>query len=418
MNIDTMSRVQSDRESVRNDFSSSFSSDFAIIGAGIVGLATAWRLLDRMPECRLVVLEAEPDVARHQSGHNSGVIHSGIYYQPGSKKAINCRNGKAALEAFCDQHDVPWDRCGKVIVATRQQELESLEKIAERGRQNGVEFSEIDTDQLREIEPNVAGIAALHVPETGIVNYEQVCQRLKQQIEKSGGQVIFDTAINKIQTHGDSIKLTDQNGSAYSAARMINCAGLQSDRICKLAGGEPDVQIVPFRGEYYELKKERLTLVNHLIYPVPDPAFPFLGVHFTRMIDGGVECGPNAVLALSREGYDWTKLKMGDLVETLSFRGFQKLAARHWRTGMGEIHRSLRKPAFVRALQKLLPVLTKDDLIPGRSGVRAQAISREGKLVDDFLIQTTDGAVHVLNAPSPAATASLAIADQIVDSVC
>ncbi|MEM6365546.1 MAG: L-2-hydroxyglutarate oxidase, partial [Planctomycetota bacterium] len=336
--------------------------DFVVVGAGIVGLATALRLTQRMSDCRVLVLEAEPAVARHQSGHNSGVIHSGIYYQPGSQKALTCRNGKSALESFCDQYGVPRDACGKVIVATRQHELESLDRIAQRGRQNGAQFTKIDTDTLRELEPNAAGIAALHVPETGIVDYTAVCQRMKDLILERGGQVVFDFTVTKIDSIGDSIRVTDQHGTSYSAGRLINCAGLQSDRICRLAGGTPEVQIVPFRGEYYELAPAATKLVNHLIYPVPDPAFPFLGVHFTRMIGGGVECGPNAVLALSREGYDWKSIRMRDLLQTISFAGFQKLAARHWRTGIGEIHRSLRKPAFLRALQKLMPTLKSADL--------------------------------------------------------
>lgn len=402
-------------------------SDFLVIGAGIVGLATAWRLQQRYTDCSVTVLEAESHVAAHQSGHNSGVLHSGIYYKPGSARATCCRAGKAAMEAFCDEHQIPWDRCGKVVVATSQAELEALEKISLRAKANGVAFERIDSDQLRELEPNAAGIAALHVPETGIVNYAVVCQKLAEQITARGGRIMFDAKVVSIQATERSISATTASASTASATtanrqthhatKLINCGGLQCDRIAALSGVNPETRIVPFRGEYYELIPERETLVRNLIYPVPDPSFPFLGVHFTRMIDGGVECGPNAVLALSREGYDWTKIRVSDFTQTLRFGGFRKLARRHWKTGLGEMHRSLSKAAFVKALQKLMPCITASDLVRGRAGVRSQAVSPTGELVDDFLIQRSDSAIHVLNAPSPAATASLAIADNIVDQV-
>lgn len=392
-------------------------SDFVVIGAGIVGLATAWRLQQRFSDCTVTVVEAESGVARHQSGHNSGVLHSGIYYQPGSQKAITCRSGKAMMEAFCDEHSISWDRCGKVVVATTQDELHSLEKIADRAAKNGVGFERINSDQLRELEPNAAGIAGLHVPETGIVDYASVCWRLAEVIRSGGGRIRFNTKIVAIDASADSIRLTANCGDVFHASKLINCGGLQCDRIARLAGIDPKICIIPFRGEYYELAAGRETLVRNLIYPVPDPSFPFLGVHFTRMIDGGVECGPNAVLALSREGYDWKTIRIADLAQTLSFGGFQKMALRHWKMGLGEIHRSLRKPVFVQALQKLMPCLKSSDLVPGRSGVRAQAVSKNGDLVDDFLFQQSDSAIHVLNAPSPAATASLAIAQIIVDQV-
>ncbi|MEO1529117.1 MAG: L-2-hydroxyglutarate oxidase [Planctomycetota bacterium] len=391
-------------------------SDFVVIGAGIVGLATAWRLSRRYPDCTVAVVETERQPAEHQSGRNSGVIHSGIYYKPGSTKAITCRTGKALMEQFCDEHQIPWDRCGKVVVAITESELASLERIAERAEQNGVEFEHINSDQLRELEPNAAGVSGLHVPETGIVDYRSVCLRLAELIVQQGGAVHYGSRITRIDHTEASIQLHDERGNSFEAGTMINCAGLHSDHICRLAGGSPEVQIVPFRGEYYELRPDRESLVKNLIYPVPDPSFPFLGVHFTRMIGGGVECGPNAVLALSREGYDWSRIRIGDLMETFRFGGFRKLARQHWRMGLGEMNRSLRKSAFVRALRRLLPAINSEDLVRGRAGVRAQAVSPDGKLVDDFLIQTEGNAIHVLNAPSPAATASLAIADKIVEA--
>ncbi|MCA9139979.1 MAG: L-2-hydroxyglutarate oxidase [Planctomycetales bacterium] len=392
-------------------------SEFIVIGAGIVGLATAWRLQQRYSDCKVTVLEAESDVAGHQSGHNSGVLHSGIYYTPGSKRAVTCRTGKAAMEAFCEEHRIAWDRCGKVIVATSPSELESLDRIADRARQNGVTFERLNSDQLREHEPNAAGVAGLFVPETGIVNYRNVCRRLAECIRNQGGQIHFESKVVAIKASHTSIEVTTKHRQVFRGSKLINCGGLQCDRIARLAGVDPEIRIVPFRGEYYELAPGRESLVNNLIYPVPNPSFPFLGVHFTRMIDGGVECGPNAVLAFSREGYNWAKVGAHDLVDTLSFRGFRKLASKHWKTGIGEMHRSLSKAAFVKALQKLMPCLTASDLVPGRSGVRAQAVSKDGELVDDFLVRQSDSAIHVLNAPSPAATASLAIAQIIVDQV-
>lgn len=392
-------------------------ADFIVVGAGIVGLATAYRLTERFPDCRVVVLESEADVARHQSGHNSGVLHSGIYYQPGSQKALTCRTGKAAMEAFCDAHSVPWDRCGKVVVATHQRELDALDRIAERASANGVGFERINSDQLRELEPHAAGIAGLHVPETGIVDYRSVCEKLAERIRLAGSELHFESKVIAIDATDQSIGARCGDGRTYAAGRLINCGGLQCDRVARLAGVQPEIRIVPFRGEYYELAPGREHLVRNLIYPVPDPSFPFLGVHFTRMMVGGVECGPNAVLALSREGYDWKSVRLTDLAQTLSFAGFRKLAMKHWRTGLGEMHRSLSKAAFVQALQKLMPALKSSDLVPGRAGVRAQAVSPDGNLVDDFLIQRSASAIHVLNAPSPAATASLAIADNIVDQL-
>lgn len=389
--------------------------DIVVIGGGIVGLAAAMKAQQRYPDLKVSVLETEREVAAHQSGHNSGVLHSGLYYKPGSSKAINCRAGLKAMESFCGEHSIPHERCGKVVVATTEQELSRLDAIADRATQNEVKFDRLDTDALRECEPSAAGIAAIHVPETGIVNYRGVCEKMADEIRFRGGSVELGFEVCQIETESDSIVLTSRRGEKRSCGHLINCGGLNSDRVFTMAGGKPTVRIVPFRGEYYELSPGRESLCRNLIYPVPDPSFPFLGVHFTRMIDGGVECGPNAVLALSRQGYRWRDFSFQDTLETLKFGGFRSLAAKHWRMGLGEMHRSLSKAAFVTALQKLIPSLTSNDLVPGRSGVRAQAVTPEGNLVDDFCIEQSFNAVHVLNAPSPAATASLAIADQVLD---
>lgn len=392
-------------------------SDLVIVGGGIVGLATAMTLQERLSDIAVTVVEAERRVAQHQTGHNSGVLHAGLYYQPGSRKAINCRSGKLAMEAFCDEHAIAWDRCGKVVVATSQEELPRLDRIAERATKNGVAFERIDTDRLRDLEPSAAGLAALHVPETGIVNFRQVCEKMTEIVTSRGGRLRLNFEVARIDPQVDSVRLTSRDGETISCDHLINCAGLNSDRVCRMAGGQPTVQIVPFRGEYYELVPESESLCRNLIYPVPDPSFPFLGVHFTRMIDGGVECGPNAVLALSRAGYRWGTVSPRDVISTITYRGFRKLAAKHWRMGLGEMHRSLRKAAFVKALQKLIPSIREQDLKPGRAGVRAQAVTPDGNLYDDFLIEQSDRAIHVLNAPSPAATASIAIANQIVDEL-
>ncbi len=391
-------------------------TDVAIVGGGIVGLATALTLRQRFPDLHVTVLEAESRVGAHQSGHNSGVLHTGLYYRPGSQKAICCREGKVAMEAYCDEHQVAWERCGKVVVATREDELPQLDRIAQRATENGVAFTRIDTDQLREIEPHAAGLAALHVPGAGIVDFRRVCEAMARQLDTEGSGAVrlgFDVASIRVQ--GETVTLLDRGGESVQCARWINCGGLRSDRVFRMAGGTTPIQIVPFRGEYYELTAESESLCRHLIYPVPDPAFPFLGAHFTRMITGGVECGPNAVLAFARSGYRWSDVNLRDLGETLRFGGFLKLAYKHWRMGLGEMHRSLSKRAFVDALQKLIPEVRVEDLKEGRSGVRAQAVGPDGELVDDFSFAETEHAIHVLNAPSPAATASLAIAERIVD---
>ena len=391
-----------------------FTFDLGIVGGGIVGLATAIQSLRKHPDRRVVVLEAEPDVGRHQSGHNSGVLHSGVYYKPGSLKAKLCRTGKQAMEEFCTEHAIPFDRCGKIIVATNEAELMRLDDIERRGNENGVELRRINSAQIRQREPAAAGIAGIHVPEAGIVDYQRVCLTMRQVIESTGSSVMTSSRVEAIEPHGGGLRLKCGERS-FHVAKMVNCGGLQCDRVLRLAGGETSTRIVPFRGEYYDIIKSRQSLCRHLIYPVPDPSFPFLGVHFTRMIGGGVECGPNAVLAFAREGYRWRDIRLKDIADTVGFRGFHKLAATHWRMGAGEIWRSVNKQAFVLALQKLLPSIRSSDLKPGRAGVRAQAVDVSGKLVDDFLIERTENAIHVLNAPSPGATASLAIAHQIIE---
>lgn len=392
-------------------------SDIVVVGGGIVGLATALKLGEKHPDLHVTVVEAEARVGQHQSGHNSGVIHSGIYYKPGSEKALNCRRGKAMMEQFCDEHEIAWDRCGKVVVATDAGEVDRLERIMERATANEVEFSRIDTDQLRQLEPHSAGIAAIHVPETGIVNFRNVCEAMAKLIRERGGTIELTFAVCEINHRGQGLEVVNQAGTSISCDRLINCAGLYSDRVCSLAGVDPEIRVVPFRGEYYELVADSESLCRNLIYPVPDPSFPFLGVHFTRMIDGGVECGPNAVLALARRGYRWTDFNARDLGATLTYGGFRKLATRYWRMGLGEMHRSLSKKAYVKALQRLIPSIQASDLKPGRTGVRAQAVARSGNLVDDFLIKKSERTIHVLNAPSPAATASLAIGERIVEEL-
>ncbi|MDC0278700.1 L-2-hydroxyglutarate oxidase [bacterium] len=389
--------------------------DVVIVGGGIVGMATAVTLQQRHKNLRITVVEAESRVAAHQTGHNSGVLHSGIYYKPGSDKARLCCQGKTLMEVFCDEHQIAWDRCGKVVVATSQPELKRLETISSRAEKNGVAFERVDSKQLRELEPHVVGFAGLHVPGTGIVNYRDVCKRMSQLFVDRGGTLRLTFQVRKISHVGASLGLHDSLGEQITCGKLINCAGLQSDRVCKMAGGETDLRIVPFRGEYYDLTKASNGLCRNLIYPVPDPSFPFLGVHFTRMIDGGVECGPNAVFALSRSGYRWSQVNAIDLFDAVSFRGFRALAIKHWRMGAGEIHRSLSKRAFVKALKKLIPQIESSDLKAGRAGVRAQAVTPAGELFDDFLIVPSKHAIHVLNAPSPAATSSLAIARSIAN---
>ena len=387
-------------------------TDIAIIGGGIVGLATAYHLSKEFPDKKITILEKEPTVAVHQTGHNSGVLHSGIYYKPGSLKAINCRLGKVAMQAFCQEHQIDYEICGKVIVALNDGQLPAMHRIYQRGLDNGVNCQVIDQARLKELEPHAAGIGGIHVPEAGIVNYKQVCEKLAELLVASGNELSYNTRVNRISddTHSKIIATTM---GEFNAKLIINCAGLYCDKITKLTGQKPAAQIVPFRGEYYELKPEKQYLCKTLIYPVPDPNFPFLGVHFTKMIQGGVECGPNAVLAFAREGYKKLDINPKELLETLTYPGFLKMAAKHWRMGMGEMWRSFSKQAFVKALQKLMPEIQADDLIAVPAGIRAQAVTATGGMVDDFLIQEAPGIINVNNAPSPAATASLNIGKTI-----
>jgi L-2-hydroxyglutarate oxidase len=388
--------------------------DIAIVGGGIVGLATGYRLRAKYPGSRLLLLEKEDRLAAHQTGHNSGVIHSGLYYRPGSSKARTCVSGGEMLKAFCREHEIPYNLCGKVVVATREAELPALQTLHERGTANGVpDLAIIGPERLKEIEPHAAGIRALHVPHAGIIDFSQVSNKLGELIVKAGGEVRTSTRLTNVVSDNGSLVL-ETNQGAFHTRRLITCAGLQSDRVTKLEGGNPKARIVPFRGEYYEIVPERQHLVKGLIYPVPDPRFPFLGVHFTRMIQGGVEAGPNAVLAFQREGYTKLQVSPRDLAEVLFYPAFWRLALTYWKTGIGEMVRSVSKRAFVKALSALVPEIRREDVRRAGSGVRAQALASSGKLVDDFLIVERPRALHVCNAPSPAATASLAIADEIV----
>lgn len=389
-------------------------SDLVVIGGGIVGLATAYRFTQRFPGKRVVVLEKEPRVAQHQTGRNSGVLHSGIYYTPGSLKATNCLAGKHALEEFCATHKVPFETCGKVIVAVEESERPALERIYQRGQANSVPCEIIGVERLRELEPHTRGVAAIHVPSTGIIDYIAVCDRLVDCLLAVGGEVITGAKATGFIERDQELVVQSTRGE-FITQHAVNCSGLHCDQIARLSGQATDVRIIPFRGEYFELRPLSHHLVKNLIYPTPDPSFPFLGVHFTRMIAGGVECGPNAVLAFAREGYEKTSVNWSDLAGTLTYPGFVKLAFKYWKTGAGEMWRSVSKHAFVRALQRLVPEISAEDLTPVLAGVRAQAVKPDGTLVDDFLIAETPRVVNVLNAPSPAATAALNIGLLVVD---
>jgi L-2-hydroxyglutarate oxidase len=391
-------------------------TDVAIVGGGIVGLATAYRLLERFPDRKVIILEKEREVAQHQTGHNSGVLHSGIYYRPGSLRAANCKEGKQAMEAFCRTENIPFDLCGKVIVAVTRDEIPQLERIYERGLANDIRCERIGPERLKEIEPHVAGVQAIHVPEAGIVDYRQVAERLAERVKQAGGELKTNAKVTGMFRHENHIVVQNDAGE-LEAKLVINCAGLQSDRVAWLSGARPDAQIIPFRGEYFELKPSAQHLCKGLIYPVPDPQFPFLGVHFTRMIHGGVECGPNAVFSFAREGYYKTSFNLFDTLESLTYPGFLRMAWRHWRAGWNEMYRSFNKSAFVEALQRLVPEVRDEHLVPAPAGIRAQALTRDGNLVDDFLIVENDLVVNVCNAPSPAATASLNVGKLIVDKV-
>jgi len=391
-------------------------TDVAIIGGGIVGLATAFRLLERLPQARVVVLEKEREVGAHQTGHNSGVLHSGIYYKPGSLKAVNCREGKLAMQEFCEREEIPFEICGKVIVAVDESELPALEKIYERGVANGVRCEKIDRARLAELEPHANGVEAIWVPEAGIVDYKAVCARLAEKVQAAGGTLLTNAKVTKLERRVGAWILESTQGE-IEAGFVVNRAGLHCDRIIRASGIRPGARIIPFRGEYYELKPEAHHLCRNLIYPVPDPKFPFLGVHFTRMIQGGVECGPNAVLAFAREGYRMRDINLRDLAGSLTYPGFLRMAARHWKTGFGEMWRSISKRAFVHALQRLVPDIREEHLEPAPAGVRAQAVTPDGKLVDDFLIIEGERIIHLNNAPSPAATASLNIGRLVVEKL-
>ncbi|MFO7846182.1 MAG: L-2-hydroxyglutarate oxidase [Balneolaceae bacterium] len=389
--------------------------DIAIIGAGIVGLSAAYKFTKAYPDLSIVVLEKEADVAHHQTGRNSGVIHSGIYYKPGSYKAKNCVDGRHQLVDFCETHGVEYEICGKVIVATTEEELPRLQKIYDRGLQNGIEGIEmIGEKKLHQIEPYVYGIRAIHVPCSGIVDYRGVCRVLAGLItEDPKNSIEFNQKVNSIFS-GEGYNKIKTEQDEFLAHHVINCGGLQSDLVARSSGVDPKIQIVPFRGEYYDLTPEAQHKVKGLIYPLPNPDFPFLGVHFTRMALGGVECGPNAVFAFNREGYEKTSFNLRDTIETVNFPGFWKLAGQHWRQGIDEYYRSFSKRAFLDNLQKLIPSITLDDIRPSPAGVRAMALKENGEILDDFWFEKHSNQVHVLNAPSPAATAGLAIGDQVV----
>ena len=387
--------------------------DIAVIGGGVVGLATALTLVRRY-RASVALFEAEPKVGAHQTGHNSGVIHSGLYYKPGSLKATNCTRGRSMLLDFCRDTGIKHEICGKIVVATREDELKSLQTLEERGRANGLEgIRRLSPAELKDYEPHVAGIAGLWVPQTGIIDFKDVANKYAELFAAAGGGLNIAHRVVRISKHADGLCIGFENGREVRARHLINCAGLQCDRIARLAGVDPRVKIIPFRGEYFKLKPEAHRLVRNLIYPVPDPRFPFLGVHFTRMVHGGVEAGPNAVLAFRREGYTRSSFSLKDSVEMAGYGGFWKMARRYWKTGAGEFRRSFSKAAFVFALQRLLPDLREGYLVPGGAGVRAQAVAADGSLVDDFRIEQAPGMIHVLNAPSPAATSSLSIGDTI-----
>ncbi|CDN14241.1 L-2-hydroxyglutarate oxidase [Richelia intracellularis] len=390
--------------------------DFAIIGGGIVGLSTGMALTQRYPHAKILVLEKESRWAFHQTGNNSGVIHSGIYYKPGSFKAKFCRDGCRSMVEFCQEHGIEHEVCGKVIIATSEQELPRLEKLFQRGLENGIEVKRISPEEVKEIEPHVRCVGGIQVFSTGIVNYKQVCLKYAELIQQQGGELRLNTKVEKIINSGNH-QVLETNSGNFNTRFVINCAGLYSDRMAKLGKVDPKAKIVPFRGEYYELTPEKRYLVKGLIYPVPNPEFPFLGVHFTRIIDGNVHAGPNAVLSLKREGYKKTDFNIRDLTEIMTYLGFWKLAAKHADEGIQEIIRSFSKAAFTRSLQQLIPEVQAEDLVPTHAGVRAQALMDDGKLVDDFLIIHGDNSVHVCNAPSPAATSSIEIGKAIVDQI-
>jgi L-2-hydroxyglutarate oxidase len=392
--------------------------DVTIIGGGIVGLATAMQLKKSNPDLKVVLLEKEKTLVSHQTGNNSGVIHSGLYYRPGSLKATNCLKGYRQLIEFCDRENIPYELCGKIVVATSEEELPRLENLYRRGLENGLTQNvKITAAEIREYEPNITGLAGMWVPYTGIVDYKAVGNRYASIFtDECGGEIYAGhrvTAINRKGSHSEVIA----GGKTFETKLAVNTAGLYCDRVAQMGGINPDVRIIPFRGEYYELAEDRRHLINNLVYPVPDPTFPFLGVHYTRRITGGIEAGPNAVFAFRREGYKKSDISLGETFNALFWPGFMKVMWKYWRMGLGEFYRSYNKNAFTKALQKLSPGVQKNDLAPGGAGVRAQACARDGRLIDDFLIEQDDLMIHILNAPSPAATASLAIGETIAEMI-
>jgi L-2-hydroxyglutarate oxidase len=391
--------------------------DAIIVGGGIVGLATAFRLLEAKPQLKILLLEKEAKLAAHQTGNNSGVLHAGLYYKPGSEKARCAVQGLQQMIAFCREHGIAHEQCGKIVVATEQNELERLENLWTRGNANGLQgLRKLNPAQIKEIEPHAAGIAAIHVPQEGIVDYPAVCEKLGELIRQRGGEIKLNARVEKIVSDGGE-KVVETSAGNFRAKFVVACGGLHADRVVKMSGQKPTAKIVPFRGEYYVIKKERQHLVRNLIYPVPDAKFPFLGVHFTRLIHGGIEAGPNAVLAFAREGYKWTDFNLRDFAESLTFPGLWKFLAKYPSLCGYEIRRSLSRAEFTRSLQKLVPEIRTEDIEPGGAGVRAQAMTPDGKLVEDFHFDEAPGMLHVVNAPSPAATASLAIGAKIAQKV-
>lgn len=395
-----------------------FKSSFTIIGAGIVGLATALKLKEKLSDAKITILEKEDGVAKHQTGNNSGVIHSGIYYKPGSLKAKNCVIGYKMLLDFCDKNNIEYNLCGKVIVATNANEVDYLQTLYKRGVENGLEnLKMLSKVELKEYEPNVNGIAGIYVPQTGIINYKLVSEKMKEVLLTKGVEIKLNEEVIGIELYNSKYLIKTKKKNSYETDFIISCAGLQSDRVASLTDENLNVRIIPFRGEYYKLKDSAKHLVKTLIYPVPDPNFPFLGVHFTNLIDGGVEAGPNAVFSFKKEGYSRTSFNLKDTYRSITWPGFIKVAKKYWRTGMGEFYRSFSKKAFVKALQKLIPQISETDLSQGGAGIRAQACDRTGGLIDDFYLVEKESIIHLLNAPSPAATASLAIGDYISEKV-
>jgi L-2-hydroxyglutarate oxidase len=393
--------------------------DITIIGGGIVGLATALRIKEQRPSLKVLLLEKENEVAKHQTGHNSGVIHSGLYYKPGSLKATNCIRGYQMLIDFCNRENVLYDLCGKIVVATSEEQRPLLRNLFDRGNQNGlVNNRMISQGEIREIEPHVSGLEGIWVPYTGIIDYKTVCEKYAECLQKLDGEILFGQKVIDIKNRNTHSEVITATGRLFETRLVVNCAGLYSDKVAQLTQPENiQVRIIPFRGEYYKIKPEKHHLVKNLIYPVPDPNFPFLGVHFTRMIEGGIEAGPNAVFAFKREGYDKLDINFPELMESLAWPGFRKVAMKYWKTGMGEYYRSFSKAAFTKALQGLIPEIQSDDLIPGGSGVRAQACDYDGGLLDDFSIIENKTAINVCNAPSPAATSSLSIGQTVSERV-